>query len=105
MNNNSSIFNIKGEMNKDGFNHDNIKLNVSLLLLNKSKENIKEIYCKVKKINEKNYSLDCLSNDEINACLDGAYSILEKEILFININRLEKGNTTFEPDFQSQLLF
>jgi hypothetical protein len=88
-------FDILGDLDKENFNHNSLKLNVSL----KSSENQteKEISCNVIKNSDNTTKLNCkVDTEELDTNLDGAYSLMEKDNLFISLKNGENGNIQFE---------
>jgi len=88
-------FDIIGDLDKENFNHNSLKLNVSL----ESSENQteKEISCNVIKNSDNTTKLNCkVDTEELDTNLDGAYSLMEKDNLFISLKNGENGNVLFE---------
>jgi hypothetical protein len=81
------VLNITGTINDKSFNYNDI-----LLSLNTENSNEpKNISCKVIKLNEENYTLQCNPNNEKNFKADGAFADLGNENLLINFVDVENS--------------
>jgi hypothetical protein len=81
------VLNITGTINDKSFNYNDI-----LLSLNTENSNEpKNISCKVIKLNEENYTLQCNPNNENNFKADGAFADLGNENLLINFVEVENS--------------
>jgi Mg-chelatase subunit ChlD len=87
-------FNITGTINDKSFNYENVKLS-----LNSENEKPQDISCKVIKKDDNNYILNCKTDDQMKAELDGVFADLGNENLIVNF--VDEGNSTinFEQNY------
>jgi hypothetical protein len=95
-------FDITGIMSDNRFNYDKLNLTIAFLSSN-SQERIEDVSCIVEKLNEKNYTLHCVSRDEISGKLQSAASDLGKDILVVNILK-SSNNANNTNDFNSIII-
>ena len=77
--------NITGKMSDKTFNYKDLNLTITLLT-NSLDEKISNVYFSGEKITEENYTLQCISKDELYGKLDFSVSDLGKEILIVNFS-------------------
>ena len=74
------VLNITGTINNKSFNYENINLSLNTENSNETKN----ISCKIIKLNEENYTLQCNPNGEKNFKADSAFADLGNDNLLIN---------------------
>lgn len=75
-----NVLNITGTINNKSFNYENINLSLNTENSNEAKN----ISCKIIKLNEENYTLQCNPNGEKNFKADSAFADLGNDNLLIN---------------------
>ena len=102
---NNNKFNITGKMNNIDFNYENLDLTVKLLSSENPDKKTKNIPCKIIKLNDEDTSLQCISEEKMNATIDGSFSILEKDNLIVNLKDNENSNIIFASDISPQKIY
>jgi hypothetical protein len=106
-------FNISGTINGEKPEKISVNQNLSLMINNENNETeseseedetTKEIKCTVKDIINKNYTLDCETNDKKEYDLQSAMSIIEEGILLVNFGNNTNGSQAiYYPDSDSEV--
>ena len=96
-------FDITGIMSDNRFNYDKFNLTIAILSSN-SQERIENVSCIMEKLNEENYTLHCVSGDEISGELESAASDLGKDILVVNILKSSNNANNTDDDFNSNII-
>ena len=91
----NQVFNISGIINDPKPKFEKVDLNLYVFTEYDNKKDRKEIECSIIDIIENNYTLSCIGMKNTNFSLKNAISIIEDEILIINLDKNENSTILF----------